>query len=375
MALKCAVEANKPVIECDAGLFLSYFSALNSAVLGPIFKELDLDEDSTLILFVIYEKFGNPKSFWRAYLDLLPASVDSALYFDDADLAFAAGTMLEMEVTMTVDHLKTTYDDIVARLGPHKQHFPPEVLNWHNYRWARAMFDSRGFNLTLRGKARNCLLPYIDSINTTHYSHLQSRGYIDESRKSESSDLGTFVLPSLGSLTSVGSQVFLNYGGFSTRELVLFYGFAYEEDNPYDLYNLSLDLPEDDYAAERMALASKVGVSNEHYLRARSVSMDLIYYLSIVILHEIDVSRSLQLDSTSLKALLTTPQQLTSVKDSLTALLEALIENLVSSNEYLSSKSTPAFPTNRARLAYRYALSQLNILQKSLQLVTKWKHS
>jgi hypothetical protein len=369
MALKSVVGANEPMIECDAGLFLSIFSAMRSEALGEAFQALpDLDDDSKLIIFVIYEKFVNPNSFWKAYLSHLPEVVDSALFFVEEDLEYLSGTTLGLEIGMIQEHFYTSYQEIMTTLATNPI-FDPEVFTWERFKWARAIFDSRGFNLTLKGKARNCLLPFIDSINSTHFTHLQTRGYIDETRTGEFSDLGIYVLPTLTSCESLGNQVFLNYGGFSTRELVLFYGFVYEgEENPYDLFTLTLDLPEDDLADERMSLASKLNVTADHYLRSRSISQDLLLYLSIVLLPSDQVLALANQGCEELKASLLHSSGLSNVYSTLKSLLEALCENLLSENPFLTS-THPSFPSTRSRIGFHYVKSQLHILKSSMAIL------
>lgn len=371
MALSSSVEAGKPLIECDAGMFLSIFAAKASAALGSIFEQLEsLDDDSKLMLFVIYEKFENPKSFWKPYLDLLPASIDSALYFGDEDIEYLNGTTLGMEIQMTQKHLREAYDAIVDTIGGRW----PEAfscLSWERFKWARAMFDSRGFNLTLQGKARNCLLPFIDSLNTMHYTPVQTRGLVDERKKSGKSDLGTYVLPTICDLDEgrIGEQVCLNYGGFSTRELVMFYGFAYAgEPNPYDTFNLDLDAPEDALAPLRLELAQKLNISTEHYLRSQSLSTNLLCYLSLVLLPPSLLKLAAKRPASELRKLLLTPGQLKPVKTALTSLLEALVENMTSANPHLVNPP-PSFPSECARLGFVYSQSQLTILKASLDLV------
>lgn len=373
MALSSAVEAGKPLIECDAGVFMSIFAAEKST-LGPHLAQLDtLDDDSKLILFVIHEKFVNPTSFWRPYLELLPEVIDSALYFDENDLEYLNGTHLAIEIRMTLEHLRESYGNIMTAVAGMPQVFDPIAFSWERFRWTRAIFDSRGFNLTLKGRARNCLLPYIDSLNTTHYTHLQARGLVDESRKGTFSDLGTYSLPTVGALHSsqVGHQAFLNYGGFSTRELVLFYGFAFEDENPYDTFNLSLDPPEDKMAEARLNLVSKLGITTEHYLSSSSLSNDLLYYFSLVLLPASLIALAAKRPVEDLRKLLFTPAQVKSVKKALSELIETLIDNMKTENPHLSAP--PAiFPSNRAKLGLLYARNQLRILESSLNLVLAW---
>lgn len=373
MALESSVEAGKPLIECDAGLFMSIFAA-NKSALGPHLAQLEsLDDDSKLILFVMHEKFVNPASFWKPYLDLLPETIDSALYFDESDLEYLDGTHLAIEIRMNLEHLHESYASIMTAVAGMPEVFSPLAFTWERFRWTRAIFDSRGFNLTLKGQARNCLLPFIDSLNTTHYTHLQARGLVDETRKGTHSDLGTYTLPTVGALLpeQLGHQVFLNYGGFSTRELVLFYGFAFEEPNPYDTFNLSLDPPEDKMAETRLSLVSKLGITTEHYLSSASLSCDLLYYFSLVLLPASLINLAAKRPAEDLRKLLFSPAQVKAVKKGLSELLETLISNMKADNKFLAQLPS-SFPSNRARLGFLYTRTQLRILEDSLRKVEEW---
>ena len=51
-------------------------------MLGSIFKEIEgLDDDTILMLFVIYERFINENSFWKPYFGVLPDVFPTALNF------------------------------------------------------------------------------------------------------------------------------------------------------------------------------------------------------------------------------------------------------------------------------------------------------
>jgi hypothetical protein len=124
------------------------------------------------------------------------------------------------------------------------------------------MFDSRGFHLDIQGKTYNCLLPLVDFLNNHNITMLEGSGILQEPARD-------YVIRSLVPLHP-GQQVFMNYGSFSHRELLLFYGYESNggECNPYDVYPLELEVPDDDgYAPMRSALLSKVGLSTEHYLK------------------------------------------------------------------------------------------------------------
>lgn len=57
--------------------------------LGPIFREIEgLDDDTILMLFVIYERFNNANSFWKPYFDVLPDIFPTALNFGYVSLRF-----------------------------------------------------------------------------------------------------------------------------------------------------------------------------------------------------------------------------------------------------------------------------------------------
>jgi hypothetical protein len=57
--------------------------------------------------------------------------------------------------------------------------FPAERFTLEEFIWARAMFDSRGFSVQLDGETRKCLLPVIDSMNSSRAPQMEGRGQYD----------------------------------------------------------------------------------------------------------------------------------------------------------------------------------------------------
>jgi hypothetical protein len=165
------------VIRLPRHMVFSIESALQSKELGPLFAQLKhegvLDDDTILMLFTIHEKH-NPNSFWRPYFDILPASLPTAMFFNDREIALLTGFPLHTELQTLIARLRQSYQSLFPMLSEsYPNSFPAHIYTWENFVWARAIFDSRGFSFEV---FRNCLLPFIDSMNTDDYAHIEMRG-------------------------------------------------------------------------------------------------------------------------------------------------------------------------------------------------------
>jgi hypothetical protein len=152
-------------------------SAMCSKELGPLFTQLKhdgiLDDDVILLLFTIHEKY-NPKSFWRAYFDLLPLSLPTAMIFNEDEIALLTGLPLHNELHVLIAQLRQSYYSLFPMLSEkHPTAFPSHIYTWENFVWARTIFDSRSFSFEV---FKNCLLPFIDHMNTHDYAHIETRG-------------------------------------------------------------------------------------------------------------------------------------------------------------------------------------------------------
>jgi len=100
------IDEGDVVVEIPEALLFNAKRAHESE-LAPIFAEVEgLDDDSVLLLFLIYEKFVNPSSKWKPYFDSLPQTFSTALGFDVYELLELDGTSLMEETIAVKEHIR-----------------------------------------------------------------------------------------------------------------------------------------------------------------------------------------------------------------------------------------------------------------------------
>lgn len=361
---------NDVVLRLPWKMILSVHKAQESPALAHIFKVLELDEDSMLMVFTLYERFVNPSSYWKPYWDSLPATVDSGLYFTASELStFLDSNPLQMEILSMREHLMETYEQMIPKLvQAYPDLFPASLMTWENFVWVRSMFDSRGFHLDIQGKTYNCLLPLVDFLNNHNITLLEGSGVLQEPDRD-------YVIRTLVPLKP-GQQVFMNYGSFSHRELLLFYGYESSggDCNSYDVYPLDLEVPDDDgYAPLRSALLQKIGLSVEHYLKKdKPIPLRLLATMRVFLLPSSKVAQFLgSADADAVRAAIFDDIE----KDvEAISLVQTLVLALRDSIEALSpwAAKTADLPeefegNERVRLAINFSAIQLLILREAEQ--------
>jgi hypothetical protein len=201
------------------------------------------------------------------------------------------GFPLMIDIIESRDQLRLVYETLFPKLSDElPQLFSEEVYTYESFLWARAIFDSRGFSLDFEGKGlKNCLLPFIDMLNTSHYPNLDGR--LTLASTTETADHEKEFQLRAFSEVEAGKQLFINYGPYSNRELLMNYGFVLDKD-PYDRYRIFLEIPEDDLMEEKMEVLERVGVSQDNFLRKGSLSPKLLAALRICVMNEQEIKDS-----------------------------------------------------------------------------------
>lgn len=179
-------------------------------------------------LFLIHES-SNPSSKWRPYLDSLPKSLDSPLFWSDEELAELVGTQLLGSVTGYLEFLENEYNNLVEEvLEPNNKIFNPAVYTFDGFKWAFGILRSRTFS-PLTGEDI-ALVPIADLVNHGKGLGDGSPSWVRKGTSQfwnigkGSSDLLT-VRASAN--FSAGEQVLMQYGATkSNADLALDYGFV-----------------------------------------------------------------------------------------------------------------------------------------------------
>ncbi|KAL2226180.1 ribulose-1,5 bisphosphate carboxylase/oxygenase large subunit N-methyltransferase, chloroplastic [Sesamum indicum] len=214
-------------------------------------------------LFLLSEKFKGEESKWKYYIDVLPESTNSTIYWSEEELLEIQGTQL-LSTTLGVkefvqnEFLKVEEEVIL----PNKQLFPfPLTLD--DFFWAFGILRSRAFS---RLRNQNLVvIPFADLIN--HSAKVTTEDHAHEVR----GPAGLFSWDYLFQLRSplslkAGEQVFIQYDiKKSNADMALDYGFI-ESNSDRDAFTLTLEISEsDEFFADKLDIAESNGLEETAY--------------------------------------------------------------------------------------------------------------
>jgi hypothetical protein len=351
------IDHDEIIITVPRRLLLCVKTALESETIGPIFQQLkhdlNLDEDSIVTLFIMYEK-GKSNSIWKPYFDILPQDLSTyPLYFSANALALIEGTPLFLEIMQTKEQLQDFASTVFPLLfEKYPDTFQLDVFTLENLIWTRAVVDTRAFSFREMGC---CMLPFVDFVNTYPYPQLESKGsYIAE--------IDAFQIKTMADCKK-GEQLFICYGPYSNRELLQNYGFV-TQNNPYDRYFIEFELPEDDTEERRelkSQLLTKFNLSLEHFFRKGRIPSKMLATLRICLLNEEELNTVDDENWTPFQPMDNELQ----VLNTLQMTVEALI-GMLPPVETIDEQET--IPLDE-QFAIQYQESQRQVLQESLSQI------
>ncbi|KAJ0450815.1 putative [Fructose-bisphosphate aldolase]-lysine N-methyltransferase [Helianthus annuus] len=215
-------------------------------------------------LFLIREKLrgDDEASSWRKYVDILPESTDSTIFWSEEELSQIEGTQLLSTTLSVKEYVKNEFLQVQDQvILPNKQLFPFTVT-LEDFIWAFGILRSRAFS-RLRGQ-NLVLIPLADLIN--HSPSITTEDYAYEIKGG-----GLFSREQIFSLRSpipvkAGEQVLIQYDmNKSNAELALDYGFI-ESTPDRNTYTLTLQISESDpFFDDKLDIAEANGTKEVQY--------------------------------------------------------------------------------------------------------------
>ncbi|XP_022681583.1 uncharacterized protein LOC101778382 [Setaria italica] len=249
-----------------------------------LFEEGGVDDRLLVMLFLMAER-RRPGSLWKPYLDMLPSTFGSSLWFSEEELAELEGTTLYRATVIQRNSMQSLFDEKVKGLVEELLHVDEsasstEVL-FEDFLWANSIFWTRALNIPL---PHSYVFPGSCSDQQTRTnddvcdSSLPAHQETDITAKDSSSDenskssntesiwveglipgidfcnhnvkaLATWEVDSMGNATGVpasmylmladkssveaGAEIYINYGNKGNEELLYLYGFVVDN-NPDD---------------------------------------------------------------------------------------------------------------------------------------------
>ncbi|KAL4237444.1 Histone-lysine N-methyltransferase setd3 [Mactra antiquata] len=234
------LKENESFLAIPREVMMTAQSARNTC-LGPIISEdkiLQVMPSVVLALHLLCEK-RTTDSYWKPYLDILPQTYNTPLYFTPDDVKYLKGSPAQGDCISQYRNIVRQYayfyklfqnDNSVQNL-PLKEFF-----SFDDYRWAVSTVMTRQNQIPTEdgSKMTFALIPLWDMCN--HCNGLITTDYNLDKDCSECFALRNFTK---------GDQIFIFYGARSNAELLVNNGFVYTE-NEHDRMAVKLGIGKSD---------------------------------------------------------------------------------------------------------------------------------
>ncbi|KAJ2081799.1 hypothetical protein H4R24_002063 [Coemansia sp. RSA 988] len=247
-----------PLVHIPASLVLTAAVASKSEIVCKCCGELpdtDATESVVLALFLLTERARGTDSPWKWYIDALPCSGSSALYFGTADMDALRATPLGLAAEAKMHQLQRQYGCFASTLNLWLHSYHPEsTISIEDYKWASFIILSRAISLHScdesaadynsvahpHGECDRALLPFLDMFN--HHAQPSAYWTVDSD--------GSVAIHALAASTErfsteshlpFSSEVFLSYGAKPATEWLYEYGFL-PSDNMHDAWPFFVQL-------------------------------------------------------------------------------------------------------------------------------------
>ncbi|CAN6208928.1 unnamed protein product [Urochloa humidicola] len=276
------------VLVVPLDLAITPMRVLQDPLVGPrcraLLEEGGVDDRLLVMLFLMAER-RRPGSLWKPYLDMLPSTFGSSLWFSEEELAELEGTTLYRATVIQRKSLQSSFDEKVKGIVEELLHVDEsasstEVL-FEDFLWANSIFWTRALNIPL---PHSYVFPGScgdqqtrtndDACGSSLPAHQETDitakdSSADENSKSSNTEsiwveglipgidfcnhnvkaLATWEVDSVGNATGVpasmylmladkssveaGAEIYINYGNKGNEELLYLYGFVVDN-NPDD---------------------------------------------------------------------------------------------------------------------------------------------
>ncbi|KAF8732708.1 hypothetical protein HU200_015042 [Digitaria exilis] len=279
------------VLVVPLDLAITPMRVLQDPLVGPrcraLFEKGGVDDRLLVMLFLMAER-RRPGSLWKPYLDMLPSTFGSSLWFSEEELAELEGTTLYRATVIQRKSLQSSFDEKVKGLVEELLRIDESVSStevvFEDFLWANSIFWTRALNIPLPHSYvfpgscgdRQRTHDGDDVCDSSLPAHQEtgitvkdSSASADENSKSSNTEsiwveglvpgidfcnhnvkaLATWEVDSVGNATGVpasmylmladkssvedGAEIYINYGNKGNEELLYLYGFVVDN-NPDD---------------------------------------------------------------------------------------------------------------------------------------------
>lgn len=317
----CCVKAKKHInsgellFSIPQELMLTTETATKSSIGHFINNDPILSQMPNVALaFHVLNELYDPKSFWKPYLDALPSSYDTVMYFSPDEITELKGSPAFDDALKMCRNIARQYSYFYSLL---QKSVDPTLSNlranftYNDYRWAVSTVMTRQNLIPSQeeivegdGKEKqlvplvNALIPLWDFCN--HQDGQFSTDFHPESRR---------TVCQAGRDFGAGEQVFIFYGTRTCAEQLIHNGFV-DTNNSHDALTLKIGLSKSDpLAGQRAALLCKLHILSDEKISGpiafqlkagpQPVDGQLLAFLRLFCMTKDSLDRWLQSDNAS----------------------------------------------------------------------------
>ncbi|CAL8111950.1 unnamed protein product [Orchesella dallaii] len=187
-----------------------------------------------LAMFLLYEKYVNPESFWKPYLRIIPSKFDTVAYYTEAEMAllkispraFRESLRMYRHISRQYAYFHTKFKNSTSLASKGLK----KIFTYNRYTWAVSAVSTRVNNWPNKHDTL-CLVPLLDLCNHGEGEEI-STDYNDESES---------FLCYAGSDFAKESEFKMFYGHRSSIDFLIHNGFV-PNNFKDDIYFLELSL-------------------------------------------------------------------------------------------------------------------------------------
>uniref|UniRef100_A0A6B2L374 N-lysine methyltransferase n=1 Tax=Arcella intermedia TaxID=1963864 RepID=A0A6B2L374_9EUKA len=233
------------------GKFL--FEIPSALILGPKTSGIPLKSSASftrlnswnkLIVSLMWEDL-NPKSPWRPYLDILPKTLNTPLFWDTKDLELLAGTDVEAE--LGADVIRNDYDtNILPLIEENRSIFSKAVDHFPSYKRFGSLVMAYSFT-NLNDEV--VMVPMADMLNHKT-GHNNARLFMSQGESDEEETSTPHLTYQMKTVKMVppSAELYNTYGNLGNSTLLRRYGYTDDINNPFNTVGISNALLRKHYA-------------------------------------------------------------------------------------------------------------------------------
>jgi hypothetical protein len=233
-----------------------------------------------IAVFLVYERFFNPNSYWKPWFDILPqpSEMNNVLFWKYSELKELQGSPLYKRAQDRRAEVKERFEfHLTTIFRPFTRLFPEEPTE-EQYKWALSIVRSRNALITNEEDVRQpAVVPMFDlfrhvpltdemSLDVWQWNQTEEKFYVRAN--------STF---------KAGDEIFVSLGEKCNSELLDYYGFVIQ-DNINDCVHLDMELPKTDplFTEKTLLYRTLQPDASKFKMLKNGITMDLLRALRVL---------------------------------------------------------------------------------------------